>query len=69
MYVAYPQAGVVEVLPQRWFTAKDFDVGPQWISRVTRDPETHRLVGEGVRIGGFELTEDGCDIAERFELA
>ncbi len=69
VYVVYPHAGLVEVLPQRWFTAKDFDVGYQWISRVTRDPETHRLVGEGVRIGGFELTEDGCDIAERFELA
>ena len=69
VYVAYPHAGLVEVLPQRWFTANDFDIGYQWISRVTRDPETHRLVGEGVRIGGFELTEDGCNIAERFELA
>lgn len=69
IYVVYPQAGLVEVLPQRWFTAKDYDIGYQWISRVTRDPETHRLVGEGVRIGGFELTEDGCDLAERFELA
>lgn len=69
IYVAYPRAGLVEVLPQRWFTATDFEVGYQWISRVTRDPATHRLVGEGVRIGGFELTEDGCDLAERFEMA
>lgn len=69
VYIAYPNAGLVEVLPQRWYTAKDFDIGYQWISRVTRDPETQRIVGEGVRIGGFELTEDGCDIAERFELA
>ncbi len=69
VYVVYPHAGLVEVLPQRWFTATGFDIGYQWISRVTRDPETHRLVGEGVRIGGFELTEDGCHVAERFELA
>ncbi len=69
IYVVYPHAGLVEVLPQRWFTATQFDIGYQWISRVTRDPETHRLVGEGVRIGGFELTDDGCDLAERFELA
>jgi hypothetical protein len=69
VYVVYPAAGLVEVLPQRWFTAKDFDIGYQWISRVTRDPVTHRLVGEGVRIGGFELTEDGCNLAERFEIA
>ena len=69
VYVAYPQAGLVEVLPQRWFTAKDYDIGYQWISRIARDPQSHRLVGEGVRIGGFELTLDGCEIAERFELA
>ena len=69
IYVVYPRAGLVEVLPQRWFTATQFDIGYQWISRVTRDPETHRLIGEGVRIGGFELTDDGCDLAERFELA
>lgn len=69
IYVAYPQAGLVEVLPQRWFTAETFDIGYQWISRIARDPVTHRLVGEGVRIGGFELTEDGCNLAERFEIA
>ena len=69
IYVAYPNAGLVEVLPQRWFTAAAFDIGYQWISRVARDPVTHRLVGEGVRIGGFELTEDGCGLAERFEIA
>ena len=69
VYVAYPQALLVEVLPQYWFTANEFDIGYQWISRVTRDPETHRLIGEGVRIGGFELMEDGCHLAERFELA
>jgi hypothetical protein len=69
IYVVYPNAGLVEVLPQRWYNANDFDIGYQWISRVTRDPETHRLIGEGVRIGGFELTEDGCELAERFELA
>jgi hypothetical protein len=69
VYIVYPHAGLVEVLPQKWFTADKFDIGYQWISRITRDPETHRLIGEGVRIGGFELTPDGCDIAEKFELA
>lgn len=69
IYVAYPQAGLIEVLPQRWYTAEEFQLGYQWISRVARDPVTHRLVGEGVRIGGFELTEDGCNLAERFEIA
>jgi len=65
--VLYPHAGLVEVLPQKWFTASRFEVGPQWISRVARDPATHRIVGEGVRIGTFELTDDGCDIANWIE--
>jgi hypothetical protein len=67
LFVLYPQAGLVEVLPQRWFTAAEFDVGKQWIARVARDPETHRLIGEGVRMGKFELTEDGCSIERWIE--
>jgi hypothetical protein len=67
IFVLYPQAGLVEVLPQKWFTAADFEVGRQWITRVTRDPDTHRLIGEGVRMGKFELTEDGCGFARWIE--
>lgn len=64
IFVLYPQAGLVQVLPQRWFTAEKYDVGRQWITRVTRDPETQRLLGEAMRIGKFELNEDGCEVAE-----
>lgn len=67
IFVLYPQAGLVEVLPQRWFTAEKCDIGYQWISRVARDPVTHRIVGEAVRTGTFELTDDGCDIATWIE--
>ena len=38
IYVVYPHAGLVEVLPQRWFTPSQFDVGMQWITRLARDP-------------------------------
>jgi hypothetical protein len=62
LYVLYPQAGLVEVLPQNWFTLSRYDVGRQWISRVARDPDTHRILGEAVRVGNFELTEDGTQI-------
>ena len=67
LYVLYPQAGLVEVLPQRWFTANQYEVGRQWIARMARDPESHRLIGEGVRMGTFELSEDGRDVAEWIE--
>jgi len=62
IFVLYPQAGLIEVLPQKWFTPREFKLGRQWVSRIARDPETHRLVGEGVRIGTFELTDDGRDV-------
>jgi hypothetical protein len=60
--VLYPQAGLLEVLPQRWLTAKEYGPGQPRISRVARDHESHRIVGEAVRIGTFELTDDGKEI-------
>lgn len=67
IFVLYPQAGLIEVLPQRWFTPMKFDTGYQWISRIARDPDSHRIVGDGVRIGTFELTDDGCELRRWIE--
>ena len=50
VFVLYPHAGLVEVLPQRWFNRNEYDVGKQWITRITRDPVSHRMVGDGFRI-------------------
>jgi hypothetical protein len=58
----HPMAGEVTVLPQTWFTASKYEPGRQWITRVTRDPASRRIVGEGFRIGNFELTEDGTGL-------
>ena len=60
LFVVYPSAGLVEVLPQKWFTGSQYQVGPQWISRAARDPETHRIAGECFGVGTFLLQEDGC---------
>lgn len=67
LFVFYLQAGLVEVLPQKWFTASQYEVGKQWISRVARDPESHRIFGECVGAGTFLLEEDGCRLAEWIE--
>jgi hypothetical protein len=67
IYALYPQAGLVQVLPQRWFTAEKYEVGRQWIARLARDPESNRLIGEGIRMGTFVLSEDGCELAEWLE--
>ncbi len=62
IFVVYPQAGLIDVLPQNWITRTNYDVANHWITRVTRDPETHRIVGELSRTGIFELAENGRDL-------
>lgn len=64
LFVFYLQAGLVEVLPQKWFTASQYQVGKQWISRAGRDQESHRIFGECFGVGTFLLEEDGCRLAE-----
>lgn len=62
VFVLYPQAGLVEVLPQRWFNRGGYDVGQQWITRVVRDPVSHRIIGDGFRMPPFRLSENGLDL-------
>ena len=64
LFVFYLQAGLVEVLPQKWFTSAQYEVGKQWISRAARDPESHRIFGECFGAGTFLLEEDGCTLSE-----
>jgi hypothetical protein len=67
LFVLYPQAGLVDVLPQKWFTAAQYRVGQQWITRAIRDPDTQRIFGECFGVGTFLLEEDGCRLAEWIE--
>lgn len=61
IFALYPQAGLVEVLPQNWITLGNFDIAHHWITRAARDPESYRIVGELSRAGVFELAENGRD--------
>lgn len=63
IFVVFPQAGLIEVLPQNWITRVNYDVSNHWITRAARDPETGRIVGELSRVGVFELTENGRDFS------
>jgi hypothetical protein len=64
LLVLYLQAGLVEVLPQNWFTGAQYQVGKQWISRAARDEQSHRIFGECFGAGTFLLEEDGRRLAE-----
>lgn len=52
----------IDAYPQKWFTAGKFDIGYQWITRITRDTGTGRFIGDGIRIGQFELCDDGMNL-------
>jgi len=67
LFVFYLQAGLVEVLPQKWFTSAQYKVGEQWITRAARHPDSHRILGECFGVGTFLLEEDGCQLAEWIE--
>jgi hypothetical protein len=67
LFVFYLQAGLVQVLPQKWFTAAQYQIGQQWITRAARDPESQRILGECFGVGTFLLEEDGCRLAEWIE--
>jgi hypothetical protein len=67
LFVFYPHAGLVEVLPQKWFTAAQYRVGEQWITRAARDPQSHRIFGECYGVGTFLLEEDGCRLERWLE--
>lgn len=67
IFVFYLQAGLVEVLPQRWFTATQYRVGQQWITRAARDPESQRIIGECFGVGTFLLEDDGRRLAQWVE--
>jgi hypothetical protein len=46
----------VEVFPQEWFNTGDYDFGYQWIAHVVRRKDG-AIIGEGIRLGSFELDE------------
>jgi hypothetical protein len=67
LYVVYPHAELVEVLPQKWFTTAQYEVGRKWITRAARDPESHRIIGECFGAGIFLLEEDGVRLERWIE--
>jgi hypothetical protein len=46
IYVWEPTSGRITVVPQPWFTGATHDLGYEWVTKVARDPESGRIVGE-----------------------
>jgi hypothetical protein len=59
LWVVKPADGCVSVVQQEWFIKGPYDFGYQWVTRVTREPSTQMIVGDGIRIGAFLLDPSG----------
>lgn len=59
IYAWNPEAGTLDVMPQTWFNEGNTDLGYEWITRVTRDPTSGHILGDGIRIAPFELDAQG----------
>lgn len=55
----------VTVLPQDWFNSGSYDFGYQWIARIART-KSGKLIGEGIRLGTFELDDEGRNVKRWF---
>jgi hypothetical protein len=66
VWVVDARSGTIDVIPQDWFSDGEFDFGYPWVTRIARDPETGRLVGEGIRMGFFRLDASNRAV-ERWE--
>jgi hypothetical protein len=60
IYCVNPILGQVQIVALDWFNHSDEwrHDGTQWITRAAREPLSGRIVGEGIRMGQFVLTED-----------
>lgn len=59
LWIVHPRESEIQIVPQTWFTSGSYDFGYQWVTRITRDPVTKNIVGDGIRINGFILDPTG----------
>jgi hypothetical protein len=59
LWIIQPATQQIRVVSQEWFSPGSYDFGYQWVTRITKDPATRHLIGDGIRIGQFVLSEDG----------
>ena len=64
LWIIKPSTGELSVVPQDWFNRGSYDFGHQWITRMARVSESGAIVGEGIRLGVFELDASHRRIAE-----
>ncbi|MGD0206755.1 MAG: hypothetical protein ABSC89_04015 [Verrucomicrobiota bacterium] len=58
LLMARPSRGNFEIIPQDWFNTANLDFGYQWVTQFARHPRTGKIVGGGIRILYFVLSDN-----------
>jgi hypothetical protein len=58
LLVARPSQGNFEIVPQDWFNTANLDFGYQWVTQFARYPLTGKIIGGGIRLSYFVLSDD-----------
>ena len=66
LLILRPRLQRLEVFPQDWFNDGKFDFGYQSVARVSRERSRGRVIGEGIRLGVFELDDSNRRVARWF---
>lgn len=66
IYLINTKEEKLEVKTQKWFDRNKFDIGYQWIARVTRHPHSKKIIGDGIRVRAFELKDNKCELDRWF---
>jgi hypothetical protein len=69
LWIVDPRTEFVKVVSQTWFAEGPYDFGYQWITRIAREPASGNIVGDGIRIKGFVLNNDGTQFVRWLESA
>ena len=58
LLIARPSRGNFEIIPQDWFNTANLDFGYQWVTQFARHPRSGKIVGGGIRLSYFILSDD-----------
>jgi hypothetical protein len=67
VYLLSPVEGHIEVLPLDWWNDGDHDFGYEWIQRITIDPTTGNLIGDGKGALPFLMDSKSGRLLEYFK--
>jgi len=65
LLIARPSQGNFEIIPQDWFNTGNLDFGYQWVTQFARHPRTGKIIGGGIRLSYFVLSDSFREVEQQ----